>query len=129
MDPGVAADPAYVLLLESDEVLFARVGQALYSAGFVPLLAADARDAFDYMAGASTPVLVIVDLDSPGLEPGDLLARFRADSRWAGVPVIVTGFSIPGHLQADAVLPKPFDAQALADLGREKVARSAAARG
>ncbi len=118
----IVPDPPYVVFVASDRVLFERVGQALYTAGFVPLLAADSRDAVDYMAGGSTPVLVIVDLDSVGLEPDDLLARFRADARWARVPVVVVGSAIPGRLSVDGALSKPFDAEALVALARNSVA-------
>ena len=123
MSPHIVPDPPYVLLLASDSLLREGVGGALYAGGFVPLLVADARDAVDYMAGGSTPVLIIVDLDSPGLELADLLARFRADARWVRVPVVATGAAVPTHLQVDCVLSKPLDAERLVGLARESAAR------
>jgi DNA-binding response OmpR family regulator len=68
------------------------------------------------------PVLVILDLDLLP-EPGELLARLRADARWARVPVVVTGTEPAGDLQVDGVLPKPLDAERLVNLGRESIAR------
>jgi len=121
----IVPDPPYVLLVEADQLLRESVGRALYASGFVPLLATDAADAVRYMAGASVPVLVILDLDSLGPEPAELLARFRADARWSRVPVVVTGSAaeLPGDLQVDGVLPKPFDAERLVRLGRETIGR------
>jgi len=125
MADQIVPDPPYVLLVESDQPLRERLGKALYASGFVPLLATDAADAVRYLAGASAPVLVILDLDSLGPEPAGLLARFRADARWSRVPVVVTGSAaeLPGDLQVDGVLPKPFDAERLVSLGRESIAR------
>jgi DNA-binding response OmpR family regulator len=117
-------DRAYVLLVEADHLLRESVGVALYANGFVPLLAADTADAICYMAGASAPVLIILDLDSVS-EPAKLLARFRADARWSRVPVVVTStaLELARHLQVDGILPKPFDAERLVSLGRERIAR------
>lgn len=67
---------------------------------------------------------IVLALDSfPG--PAELLARFRADARWARIPVVVTGSAteLLGDLQVDGVLPKPFDAERLVNLGRESIAR------
>jgi DNA-binding response OmpR family regulator len=125
MADQIVTDPPYVLLVESEQPLRERLGKALYASGFVPLLATDAADAVRYMASASVPVLVILDLDLLG-EPAELLARFSADARWSRVPVVVTGSAadLPGDLQVDGVLPKPFDAERLVSLGRESIARS-----
>jgi len=123
MAAQIVPDPPYVLLVEADLLLAQSVGDALFDGGFVPLLATDATEALRYMAGTSAPVLVILDLDSVG-EPADLLARFRADARWSRIPVVVTGTAqLPGYLQVDGVLPKPFDAEKLVSFGREHIAR------
>jgi DNA-binding response OmpR family regulator len=124
MRAHIVRDRAYVLLVEGDHVLRESVGEALYANGLVPLLATDANDAICYMAGASAPVLIILDLDSVG-EPAKLLARFRGDARWSRVPVVVTStaLELPGHLEVDGILPKPFDAERLVSLGKESIAR------
>jgi DNA-binding response OmpR family regulator len=123
MAAPIAPDPPYVLLIEADQVLAESVGEALYASGFVPLLATDAADAVRYMAGASVPVLIILDLDS--VEEPAMLARFKADARWAQIPVVVTGSAaeLPGDLPVDAFLPKPFDTERLVSLARESIAR------
>lgn len=117
------SDPPYVLFVEADAPLRADVGEALYANGFVPLLAADAADAAHVTAGASVPVLVVLDLDLLG-EPAELLARLRADTRWETVPVIVTGSTaeLPGQMQVDGLLPKPFELGRLVSLARQSVA-------
>jgi DNA-binding response OmpR family regulator len=120
----IVPDPPYVLLVEADPLLRESLGEMLHASGFVPLLATDATDALRYLAGASAPVLIILDLDTLG-KPADMLARLRADARWSRVPVVVTGSGaeLPGDLQVDGVLPKPFDAERLVSLGRELIAR------
>jgi hypothetical protein len=117
----IVPDPPYVLLVESDQLLRWRHGKALFANGFAPLLAADP---VRYTAGASVPVHVILDFDSLE-EPAELLARFRADARWSRIPVVVTrtASELPGTLQVDRVLPKPFDAERLVSLGQESIAR------
>ncbi len=119
----IVPDPPYALLVEADQLLAESVGEALLASGFVPLLAANGTDAVNYMAGTSAPVLVILDLDTPGLDAAQLLARFKADKRWSRVPVVVTGSELPVDLQVDGVLPKPVDAERLVNLGRESIAR------
>ena len=123
MAAHIVPDPPYVLLVEADLLLAESVGDALFDSGFVPLLATDATEALQYMAGTSAPVLIILDLDSVG-DPAELLARFRADARWSRVPIVVTGTAqLPGHVQVDGVMPKPFDAEKLVSFGREHIAR------
>jgi len=124
MAAHIVPEPPYVLLVEANELLHESVGKALYASGFVPLLATDAAGALRYMAGASAPVLVILDLDSVE-DPAELLARFKADARWARIPVVVTGTpsELPGDLQVDGFLAKPFDAARLVSLGCESIAR------
>jgi DNA-binding response OmpR family regulator len=127
VDPGrsplIVPDPPCVLLVEADQELRERVGEALHANGFVPLLAADAIDAVEQMTGASVPVLAILDLDLLG-RPAELLAHFKADARWSCVPVIVPGSAadIPGQMQVDGLLPKPFEFGRLVSLARESVA-------
>jgi DNA-binding response OmpR family regulator len=124
MAAHIVPDPPYVLLVEADRLLRDSVGEVLHASGFVPLLATDAADALRYLAGASAPVLIILDLDSLA-EPAEMLARLRADARWSRVPVVVTGSAaeLPGALHVDGELPKPFDAERLVSLGRELIAR------
>jgi len=116
----VAPPSPYVLFVEGDRYLREQVGEALHDAGLAPLLATDAADAAGYMAGASTPVLVVLDLDTPGLDAARLLARFRADARWSRVPVVVTGSGAAAGLQVDGVLPKPFLVEQLVGLARRR---------
>lgn len=123
MADHIVPDPPYVLLVEADQPLRERLGMALYASGFVPLFATGAADAIDYMAGASVPVLVVLDLDSLGSEPDELLWRFKGDARWSRVPVVVTGAGLTGDLRVEGALPKPFDAERLVSLGREAIAR------
>lgn len=70
------------------------------------------------------PVPVILDLDSVGPGPAELLAHLDVDARWARVPVVVTGSDGElGDLHPDGVLFKPFDDERLVSSGRESIAR------
>ena len=72
------------------------------------------------MVGGNVPALVVLDLDTPGLDLSPLLARFKADQRWAHMRIVVTGSAIPSDLPVDDVLPKPFDAESLVNFARER---------
>lgn len=71
------------------------------------------------------PVPMILDLDSVGPGPAELLARLNVDARWARVPVVVTGSDgeLLGDLHPDGVLFKPFDDERLVSSRRESMAR------
>lgn len=120
----IVPEPPYVLVVESDPTLREQMGDAFYRGGFVPLLAECGTDALRYMAGAGVPVLVILDLDCHGLEPRELLAYFKADVRWALVPVVVTGSSggETALLHVDGLLPKPFDERQLLAAAQKAIA-------
>ncbi len=111
----IVPERPYVLVVESDPTLREQMGDALYKGGFVPLLADGGTDALRYMAGAGVPVLAIIDLDTPGPDAAQLLARFERNIRWARVPIVVTGTGgeLAAGLRVDCVLPKPFDGKQL----------------
>lgn len=113
-------DPPQVLFVSGDALLRNRVGEALYRRGFVPLLAAHTREAVSYLSGTITPVLIVLDLDTPGLDAATLLARLRADARWSRVRVVVTGGEWRADLQIDGVLSRPLNPEQLVHLAHER---------
>jgi len=82
------ANAGTVLLVE-DDLLFQRAYNAhLVDEGYVVRLASDGEQALREIE-ASPPDLVLLDLLLPRLSGYDVLARIRADSRFAELPVIV----------------------------------------
>ncbi len=120
--PPFRQDPPYVVVVEDNAAIREAVGQALYGEGFVPLLASSGEEAMDFMGGASTPVLVVLDFGLPGLPSWELLAKFKAHARWAAVPVLLVSSApqgqIPEDMPVDAFLQKPFDMELLLRFAR-----------
>ena len=125
MTQSLIPDPPYVLLIEHDDGLRVQLGHALHSKGFVPLLAKDAAEALHYMAGVCVPALVFMDLDGSACDAEDLLVRFRADARWARVPVVcgtIGPVAIQHQPRFDCFFPKPIDVDALVKFAHERLA-------
>ena len=75
--------------------------------------------------GATTPDLVVLDLNLPKSDGGDVLRCIREDSNYAGVPVVVlTSSDSPRDrktiesLGADRFITKPSDLDEFMALGR-----------
>jgi CheY-like chemotaxis protein len=111
------ADPPYALVVEDNAAIREALGQTLYDDGFVPLLASSGEEAVDFMNGACAPALVVLDFALPGMPSSELLARFKADPRWARVPILLISATpqsdLPEGLPVDEFLQKPFDVGAL----------------
>jgi len=75
------------------------------------------QDALDYLLETTTPpAAVFLDLDLPGLNGLQLLAKIRQEPRLKAVPVIVMTGSVDPHAVREcskygvtAYLPKPID--------------------
>ncbi len=106
-----------VLLVDDEPHLSFMVARALRGRGIDVASAKDGGQAFD-AAVASTPDLVITDLQMPVLDGLEFSRRLRQDPRTAHVPVIMItgrGHRIPpqvlGETNIRALLPKPFSLQ------------------
>ncbi len=61
--------------------------------------------------GDDVPAFVVLDLELPGMDGWDVLARLRGDVRTIGMPVVLTSVAdLTGALsrKASAILQKPF---------------------
>src|SRR5690242_11063438 len=107
---------AVLVLIAEDEPAIAAVLVAIVEdLGYTPLLARDGREAL-VLARRRRPMLLITDLMMPELDGVGLIAALRAE-RGAGLPVVLVTAAPPARARAagaDAVLPKPFDIDALA---------------
>ena len=64
------------------------------------------------------PDLILMDVMLPGVDGGTLIARLREEPETAGIPIIAMSASSTlrdrtAELEADALLSKPFDVDAL----------------
>ncbi|MFO0682892.1 MAG: response regulator [Sandaracinus sp.] len=109
---GVAAPAAPVLVVDDDERSVRLAAAALSKAGFAVDVAENGAVGLARVA-ARPPSAVVLDLEMPVLDGFGFLDRFRADPRFAKVPVLVWTVRDLGPYEArelarraEAVLPK-----------------------
>jgi DNA-binding response OmpR family regulator len=82
-----------ILIVENDEIIRTRFGEVLSRNGFGVVLAANGREALDYLQAHDVPDLLILDMRTPVMDGWQFLEERNA--RWNAVPVlIVTGLDI-----------------------------------
>ncbi len=118
---------ARILLVEDDAGIRDSVAECLELEGYEVAAVSNGSDALDWLA-RDVPDVLLVDLVMPVMSGGELLARVKGDPRLAGVPAVLMTAAIPTPQspvpKADALLPKPFDLDALLEV----VARLARAK-
>jgi CheY-like chemotaxis protein len=81
--------------------------------GYRVAVAANGREAWDWLRSAPLPALILLDLMMPLMDGAELLALVRTDARLRSVPVVlVSAFgSLAGPVAAESqgLLTKPFD--------------------
>ncbi len=123
--PAAAGRP---LLLVEDEAPLRRLAErALTRAGHAVIVAEDAEDALEQMAGADQPAALVSDVSMPGLD-GLALAR-TLRQRWPALPVLLlSGYAastIGTDLESEGIVfvAKPYaPADLLAAVGRAMAA-------
>ena len=116
--PGRRPWPA-ALVVEDEPAVAATEALILEDAGLAVTVAPAGGAALAALAGAR-PDLVVLDLELPGVSGLRLLEGLKGDPDTAAVPVLaVTALDFAEaraavRAGADALLPKPFDAAALA---------------
>ena len=106
-----------VLIIDDDVVARMVLMHLIDSAGaFEVLEAEDGEDAWDQLQAGAAPAIVFCDLRMPRLSGMELLARVRADARFAGLPFVLASAAGDAAtmeqalgLGADGYLVKPFD--------------------
>ncbi|MDQ1347170.1 MAG: hypothetical protein QG573_539 [Acidobacteriota bacterium] len=101
-----------VLVAEDDDVFFRGLAGDLEAAGYRVVRARNGDEVVD-MAVAESPVAISLDLVLPGRDGWEVLKELKADSRTAGVPLIIVSL-IDNHelgfaLGADDYFQKPLD--------------------
>lgn len=118
---------ARILLVEDDSGIRESVAECLEIEGYQVSAVANGSDALDWLA-REVPDVLLVDLVMPVMSGGELLARVRADPRLASVPAVLMTAAIPAAgapvPEADAMLPKPFDLDALLEVVQRLAAKA-----
>lgn len=78
----------FVLVVDGNARDAAGTGMLLQNFGYTVTTVRSAEDAIELL-GIAVPVLVLMDLELPGMNGFHLLARIRKDDRFAKIPVIV----------------------------------------
>lgn len=114
-----------VLVVDDDERVRDLIDCILQIEGYDTMLAADGEQALR-LAGEHVPDLVTIDIMMPGMDGWELSRRLREDPATAGVvQVMVSGalgeHPAPDGQPADAILAKPFDFAAFAEVVEHQV--------
>lgn len=108
-----------ILVVDDNAALRENLAEALEDEGYAVRLAENGARALAALEVDPLPEIVLLDLVMPGIDGRELVARIRADARWASVRLVLTsGLSRPDELGAaaiDAFLPKPFGLDELVD--------------
>ena len=108
-----------ILIAEDEPPIAALVAEVVRDVGATPLLASDGRQALA-LAQAQRPALLVTDLMMPHLSGAELIAALQAEGPRPIPAILMTaaGVLAARGAGADAVLPKPFDLDALEALLR-----------
>jgi two-component system chemotaxis response regulator CheY len=106
-----------VLIIDDDVVSRMVLMHLVDSAGAFDILEAeDGEDAWAQLQGGAGPAIVFCDLRMPRLSGMELLARVKADARFAGLPFVLVSAAGDAAtmeqalgLGADGYIVKPFD--------------------
>ena len=123
-----------ILVAEDDDNVRALLTAVLVDAGHEVSPHAGGLAAWEYLAAGEAD-LAVLDVNMPGLDGFELLARIRADARHKGMPVLMLTVrsAVPDQVLgydtgADDYLPKPFANEVLlarlTALGRRVLGRA-----
>ncbi|KQY86434.1 Hpt domain-containing protein [Pelomonas sp. Root1444] len=118
---------APLVMVVDDSLTVRRVTQRLLErVGYRVLLAKDGLDAMEKLSGDELPSVVLSDIEMPRMDGFDLVRNMRADSRLAGLPVIMITSRIAqkhrdyaAQLGVDHYLGKPYDEEQVLALIRQ----------
>jgi serine/threonine-protein kinase PpkA len=118
-----AERPPIVLLVEDNDAIRENLVELLDMEGFGCWVACDADEALRRLdSEGRRPDVVLLDLLMPGLPVPDFVAHVRRRAAWAATPIVLMTAlcesDVPTDLDVDAVVMKPFRAEALLDMVR-----------
>jgi len=108
-----------VLIVDDEKDIVDLVAYNLGRNGYETITAGDGNDALD-SAAKNAPDLIILDLMLPGIDGTEVARRLKADSKTAGIPIIMltakgeeTDVVVGLTLGADDYVTKPFSVKVL----------------
>ena len=107
------------LIIEDDRDIVALFRHVMDLAGYRTEIVLDGRVAVEHLA-ISTPDIVLLDLNLPGVSGGEILARMYADERLKKIPVVVIT-ALPNLVESltvkpQLVLSKPVNVEQMTSL-------------
>jgi two-component system, cell cycle response regulator DivK len=118
-----------ILVVEDNEKSMKLFRDVLQASGYRTLEASRAEDGIE-LATAQLPALVLMDVQLPGIDGVEGLARLRRDERTAAIPVLaLTAQAMHGDRERflaagfDAYLSKPVDVVELLQVVQELLER------
>jgi CheY-like chemotaxis protein len=117
----VAVTASPILIVEDDADLREMMAQLLHLEGYETALAANGREALDYLRVNGTPKLILLDLMMPVMDGWEFRREQQRDPEIARVPVVVLSALDRGRaidVIADDFLKKPLDFDRLLELVR-----------
>lgn len=104
-----------VIAVDDEPAILRLIVLILHEMNLRVLPALSAEMALDLMgASEEVPDLAVIDIQLPGIDGIALTEQLKHDDRYSSMPVLlISAFGEPGTHQADAFLPKPFDADEL----------------
>ncbi len=108
----MSANRRTVLVIDDEPSVREVLSRFLAKAGYEVMTAADGQEALQIVHSRKPPDVIILDLIMAGMSGFEVLSALRVVPDWAQIPVVVLtgtmGYSA-AHLQADALLQKPFN--------------------
>ena len=106
-----------ILIVEDQTDVAQLIDVVLKGEGYTVAIAKDGAQGL-MLARDWKPDLILMDIMLPGVDGGTLIARLRQEAETADLPIIAMSASRTlrdrtAELQADALLSKPFDVDAL----------------
>jgi len=114
-----AAAPPTILLVEDNETNISTFSDYLQARGYHVQIARNGHEAMDRLA-ESTPDLLLLDIQMPGMDGLEVMHLVRCEKQWALLPIVaLTALAMPGDRErclaagANAYLSKPISLKLL----------------
>lgn len=109
--------PSRILVVEDDPSIAELIRTVLQTEGYTVAVAPDGAQGL-MLARDWSPDLILMDVIMPDVDGSTIIRHLKSDAATASIPIVAmsAGANLRDRvtdLQADAVLAKPFDLQAL----------------
>lgn len=114
MQPTTHFSAASVLIVDDDVRSLNALAEILDFEGYSVACSENGKQALEYLHNYPLPSLIIMDLCMPVMDGWQFRTEQKKDASIARVPVVVvTAFSDPVDIDAEAIIPKPIDLERL----------------